>query len=273
MAHLLEDCYDKLDRPDEHLESIESTIQGFLKSEPYKVVGQFYPGSAGNLSYIASGKVRELPPRKLEVLIGEFCHNLRSSLDNLADILATSPSGSAPDGTEFPIFKDRDHFFRTSNKGIPDRGSGLYKIRGMARGPQTVIKWLQPYRRINAPERHPLWILHRLNIGDKHRRPHLTGAVLEESSFSIKSMQDINLHVGQWGAVAGPFKNGTTVGTFSARVTGPNPIMDVDTNFTFGVAFDPKGVTSGALVVPQLTELRDYVRVKVFPKLEPFVYS
>jgi len=97
------------------------------------------------------------------------------------------------------------------------------------------------------------------------------GAVLEGSSFGIKSMQDIDLHIGQWGAVTGPFKNGTAVGTFSARITGPNPVMDVDTDFTFGVAFDPKGVTLGALVVPQLTELRDYVRVKVFPKLEKFV--
>jgi hypothetical protein len=271
MTHPIEDCYLKLDRADEHLESIEREIQGFLEREPYGVVGKFYPGSPGNLSYIASGKVREQPPRKLKVLIGEFCHNLRSSLDNLADILATSLSGPAPDGTEFPIFKDRSQFFRTSNRGIPDRGSGLYKIRGMDRGPQTMIKWLQPYRRRNDPERHPLWILHRLNIGDKHRRPHLTGAVLENSSFGIKSMQDIDLHIGQWGAVTGPFKNGTTVGTFSARVTGPNPVMDVDTNFTFGVAFDPKGVTLGALVVPQLTEVRDFVRNRVFPKLEPFV--
>ena len=104
-----------------------------------------------------------------------------------------------------------------------------------------MVKWLQPYRRINDPEGHPLWMLHRLNAGDKHRRPHLTGAILEGSSFGIKGMNDLNLHIGQWGAVSGPFKNGTTVGTFSATVTGPNPVMDVDTDFTFDVAFDPIG--------------------------------
>ena len=274
MTHPLEDSYDKLDRADEHLESIEGEIKRFLGREPYRVVGKLYPGSPGKLHYIATGKIREQPPRKLKVLIGEFCHNLRSSLDNMADILATPSSGGvAPPGTEFPIFKDRQLFFKTSKKGIPNRGSGLYKIRGMDRGPQTMIKWLQPYRRINDPERHPLWRLHALNIGDKHRKPHLTGAILEGSSFGIKNMWDVDLHMHHWGmpAASGPFKNGATVGSLSLTITGPDPVMDVDTDFTFGVAFDPKGVARGAPVVATLTELRKLVRGEVFPKLEKFV--
>jgi len=126
MTHPLEDSYDKLGRADEHLESIEGEIKRFLEREPYRVVGQLYPGSPGKLHYIATGKIREQPPRQIKILIGEFCHNLRSSLDNLAYVLATPPSrGDAPDGTEFPIFKDRPKFFRASKKGITDRGSGL----------------------------------------------------------------------------------------------------------------------------------------------------
>lgn len=271
MSQLLEDCYLKLDRADEHLEAIKGEINSFLARDPYSIVGQLYPGSPGNASFIATGKVHEQPPQKLKILIGEFCHNLRSSLDNLADALATSFLGDAPEGTEFPIFKDRAKFFKTKSKGVPDRGSGLYKMRGLSPGAQTLVKWLQPYRRINNPDRHPLWVLHRLNIGDKHRRPHVIGAVLEDSSFGIVSMRDIDLHIGRWGAATGPFKSGTTVGTFSVKVTGPNPEMQVDTNFFFDIAFDPKGVTGGSLVAPQLTELRDFVRETVFPELEKFV--
>jgi hypothetical protein len=274
MTHPLEDCYLKLDRADEHLEAIKTEIQGFLDREPYYVVGQLYPGSPGKLHYLATGKVRAQPPKKLRVLIGDFLHNLRSSLDTLADTLATDPvTGEVPKGTEFPIFENRGLFFKTSRKGVPDRGSGLHKIRGMDRGPETMIKWLQPYRRINDPQGHPLWRLQTLNIGDKHRRPHLTGTVMEGSRFGIKSMQDVDLHLHGWGmsATSGPFKDGATVGSMTLTITGPNPQMDVDTDFTFNVAFDPKGVARGRPVVAGLTELRDFVRSGVFPKLEPFV--
>lgn len=274
MTYPLEDCYLKLDRADEHLQMIKDEIQRFLDRKPYYVVGQAYPGSPGKLHYIATGKVREQPPKQLRVMIGDFLHNLRSSLDTLADILATDPStGEVPKGTEFPVFVDRVFFFKTSKKGVPDRGSGLYKIRGMDRGPQTMIKWLQPYRRINDPKGHPLWKLQALNIGDKHRRPHLTGAILEGSEFGINTLRDLNLDIHHWGlrASSGPFKHGTTVGSVSFTIAGPNPEMQVDTDFTFDVAFDPKGVTGGAPVVATLTELRNFVRRNVFPKLEKFV--
>ncbi len=47
--------------------------------------------------------------------------------------------------------------------------------------------------------------------------------------------------------------------------------MNVNTNFSYDVAFDPEGPARGTPVVPKLTELRDFVRGKVFPKLEKFV--
>jgi len=72
MTHPLEDSYDKLDRADEHLESIKGEIQRFLETNPYSVVTNNYPGSMNKIHVIATAKIREDTPRRLRVLIGEF---------------------------------------------------------------------------------------------------------------------------------------------------------------------------------------------------------
>lgn len=278
MTHPLEDCYDKLDRADDHLKSIKGEVQRFLETDPYSVVVNSYPGSMNKLHIIAAAKVHRETPRELRILIGEFFYNMRASLDQLAYILATPPSGGdPPKGTEFPIFKDRPRFFTTITKGkwkgYPAPGSGIYKFRGMGDKPKTIIKWLQPYRRINDPKGHPLWVIHDMGIGDRHRKAHVTGAILENQSFGINTMMDLDLAVHYWGMDirSGPFVNGATVGQFTLTVTGPNPVMNVNTDFSYDVAFDPEGPARGAPVIPKLTELRDFVRKRVVSQLEKFV--
>lgn len=75
-------------------------------------------------------------------------------------------SGPAPPiNCEFPIFLDRTALDRSEK----DRGSYLYKIRGITNQEvRSVIEAAQPFSRGDG-RAHPLWVLHQLDIQDKHR--------------------------------------------------------------------------------------------------------
>jgi len=85
---------------------------------------------------------------------------LRAALDllafNLASVYTVPLSDDVAESSEFPIFGDEDRqgntgvgatrFNSASNAGIPNRGSGLYKIRGVNPGAQTIIEALRACR-------------------------------------------------------------------------------------------------------------------------------
>ena len=100
----------------------------------------------------------------------------------------------------------------------------------MAPGPQTMIKSVQPYRKVADPEQHPLWKLHVLNVGDKHRRPHLVGAVLQGTKVDVLEYEDVDieLFLSSFRFWIGPFKNGATVQTATLKATGENPMVNFE---------------------------------------------
>jgi hypothetical protein len=268
-SHPLADPRLRLDRADEQLRDLDREIRAYLGGKPYRVVGQRDPDG----SQVIRAYVDRDPPERFKVLIGEACHSLRVVLDQLANVLATPPTGDAPAGTEFPIF-DNELLFKTMDKkkGIPARTSGLYDIRGMDPKAQAVIEGLQPYHRRHDPDGHELWLLHRLDIVDKHQKGLVTGTILEHASVGINEMHGGAIYIDHVGGrmTSGPFQNGAEVARFS--YTGGKLSMNVDV--TFNVAFNPKGpasVARGAPVMSCLTGLRDYVRNIVFPQLEVFV--
>jgi hypothetical protein len=99
------------------------------------------------------------PPIQLRLLAGEIAYQLRSALDHLAYIFAVQTSEW---NREFPIF-DTHAGYQTK---------GLSKIKGMSAYHETVVESVQPYKRKGdgGPAHFdPLWMLHSINIVDKHR--------------------------------------------------------------------------------------------------------
>jgi hypothetical protein len=211
-------------------------------------------------------------PRKVSVTLAEIFGHMRSSLDHLMCAVCIKASGNvdAPAGTQFPIFEDRSVYRALDKAGNPKKGSGRWQMRGAPARIQAIIQGLQPYKRGANAAVDPLWTIHNFANIDKHRKPHLTGAILEGGSIGIKRMHGVNL-LTQWGAV-GAFEKGTQVGRIEFTVTNPaNYVVEMDADFTYGVAFDPKGPGRGELVVPMVQGLIAHVRDVVVPKLEPFV--
>jgi hypothetical protein len=170
-------------------------------------------------------------PSRLAKHVGEGLLHLRGTLDNLAWQLVLANGGTPDSKTEFPVFKDEAHFDRRAPR----------KMRGMSADAVTVIKELQPF---NAWPEHPdqatVWVIHDLNLIDKHRLPHL--ACLWLATIKGKSF------VGTDGRVAFIAKRGCTEHDakllrveWDAAATRAETKMQMDTEISFDIALRNPG--------------------------------
>lgn len=282
---------DRLDRADEHLETVRIETRGFLDSSPYEaiplVVEQELDEREVEYQLTVTGRALREPSARLGHVIGDFVNALRSSLDQLAYTLAGGDAAPHPDATEFPVFYSQGEFDKVDRKGNPARGSGLYKLRGAAPDVQAAIRQLQPFNTSDtrafvvhagppAVKYHKLYILHELRRQDFHRRPHFTGAASGPGmlhTFSIYGGPSISTFVDLVpGVRLGIAQQPAIIATSSWRTSNPPPEGQRTTlEFLFDVAFDPGGPGLGRSVYLLLAELRDHVRDVVFPRLEVFL--
>jgi hypothetical protein len=100
--------------------------------------------------------------------VGDWAHNLRSALDNLAYALARlhCDPPADPYSVAFPIFTERTAFERRSRRALDQ----------MPADAADLITALQPFSRYDRPEDEPadndaMVVLRGLNNSDKHRVP------------------------------------------------------------------------------------------------------
>jgi hypothetical protein len=175
-----------------HLQSLEAKVSRWVEKRPYRLWTKFDPKSGKNLIW---AEVLEQPPAQLGLIIGDYLHNLRSALDNLAYELALAYyRGSLPSdiasGSGFPLFGDMQQF--------TDKGRDM--IRGIHPDAKTIIEGLQPYYGGKGVR---LAALNKLSNRDKHRLPHVTLAVPETITFYTTDplgSPDIEI---EWGAIEG----------------------------------------------------------------------
>jgi hypothetical protein len=190
-------------------------------------------------------------PLRFSVMVGDVFHNLRSALDQLAFQLGKLELGGVepPRRTEFPIFKDKDEFLRTT------RGGGLNKIAALSQRHQALIQALQPYHRRKKALGHPLWVLHEFSNLDKHRLPSYAMPVLDE----IKVTSGIgNIAVSSYKLFPGPFVDGTPIGRFFTMPTASHAVMHVEYELTVGITFDESALFKNQKL-PSLLHVRDAV--------------
>jgi hypothetical protein len=151
----------RLRRASYHLQRFENEVRQWMDEGPYQIVSEPQPEQRQKVFRV---EILSSPPPELGLLIGDYLHNLRSALDNLAYDLARAHRGgplsrSVAKDSQFPIFKDRDQFM----------SRGMNQIRGVAPEAQKIIEELQPYQRGNEFAYDRLWWLRELSNNDKHR--------------------------------------------------------------------------------------------------------
>ena len=244
-SHPLAGCQLKLDRANEQIEALDRSIKGFLNRYTHVPVTKVNLEAAECFTYM---KVREAPPLRWGIIVGEIVHNLRSVLDYLVFQLAYAHTGKIPKGTAYPAFTD-DPFSPETDKGTRRRWKT--QTGGLHPDDHATIERAQPYNRKNSMDRHHILMLTRLSNRDKHQTLHLAASVVNNSDFGFKAVKDCELGTAEFGHI-GPFEHGTIVATCPIlRIVSPQAQVHVKGQLAFGVAFadgSPPGIAGREVI-------------------------
>lgn len=230
-----------------------------------------------------------LDTQRLSLLIGDCLQAFRSALDHLAFELACAFTVPMTEEIEkdsnFPILSDLDKtgFGRGPHKWLSSRA----KVRGMDPGAQTVIEGLQPYKRGNAYDADPLWILGELNNIDKHRVLHVAQRALEGAGMPVNGP---NLPRELWssnvralGLASGEsftIRTGGYIAAEGRTLVARWPMLPIDPDAPMHMNFRPAldvvfasdtPLTAEAPVLEVLREIDDHIMSRVLPPLVGFL--
>ena len=220
----------KLNRTSYHLDRLEEEVRKWRNRHTHRYASHFDRESGKQLVHI---RFPEPVPAEFRLIIRDCLHNLRSALDNLVYELALAYVGFDPlpedqaRVLEFPIFGDRAMNERECRN----------KIGCIYPDAQAITKGLQPHNRGDNFMSDPLWKLHRLNIMDKHRAPHITQVAISAwadfpDAPHLPGTININL---------GPFEDGAEIASYmphaSTIAEGFHLEMHMDPLLTFGIFF------------------------------------
>jgi len=174
---------DRLQRAHENIEEIKQYLVAYYASDVYQLAGIYDPrGIEGQQLYFAGAIVP--PPVRFFTLVGDVLHELRSVLDQLAWQLVCEIGNTPSEDTRWPLLRVSP----SSPQRGPDRGllPPPYVAGGVGERALEIISSSQPYRYLELdmdPAMHPLYVLDRLNIVDKHRH------------IAIRQAHFVNTHI------------------------------------------------------------------------------
>ena len=280
MSHPLDSARLKIERADEQLADLTRDANAFFQTGPYEIVVE-HDEQTGD--QVLRARVLREPPLNFAVVVGDIVHELRSSLDHVVWQLVLV-NDDQPDGsTEFPIFWEPKAY----------ASAGQRKIRGVGTAAAAQVERLQPYKVGERFRDHALYVVHQLNIRDKHQTLNIVGAAFQKQRLNLGAgggaegagvpsffvskktqlggAQSLGVHrkgvgtvwfgglaVGGSGMI--PLRDGAEV--LRIRTEG-NPSVDVQAELAYAMVFDQSGPGKGQAVLPLLRQLIDSVRVDV----------
>jgi hypothetical protein len=242
MADPLEGCRAKIERAKEHYRELSHEFDAFFELEPYGIASFENPASGEHLFFARVS--RELPVR-WGVIAGEIVHHLRSALDLLAWQLVLDNGGTPKTGgggTMFPIVRSPEDF----------ESFGRGKVQGASEAVVVSIGNIQPYTRGHEIEEDLLYILHQLDIRDKHQVLSPAVGVVRSGSVTYTDTSE-NAAVSQY-AIGGsdlisPLEDGTII--LRHPLSELTPELNVlQGQVTFDIAFEQGGPAEGKLLLP-----------------------
>jgi hypothetical protein len=237
----------KIERAKDHIRELETSIRGFIESNPYRIVRHQDATTGDHLFVVFIDK--EMPVR-FGAIVGDVLNNLRSALDYLMfDII----EGKRNERIYFPI--------RTTAIEYKAVLKGIEKVAG-----KEAVKLLQSTEAYQGGKGHGLWQLHELNRREKHRFLIPVGVAYRHFIFDpapgLRKLQP------EWDvpsmAIAirpadrmFPLQNGAVL--FSIKAEAVNQ-TDMDVKFAFEIAFGEGQVMDGEPVLPTLTDMTELVQ-------------
>lgn len=238
----------KVERANEHIGNFEREFVSFKESNPYRFNAKRDPNTRELVYYIENTVIT---PHRFALIAGDAIQNLRSALDHLVWRLVEANSGTPTRNNEFPISEDAKNYKANSPR----------KVKGMRPEAKEAIDAIEPYKGGRGEE---LWVLHRLNITDKHRLLVTVGAALSGMNIGIHLEGKVEQHFGRKsppmppiigliqdsknpGKPIFPLEAGTILFT-----DAPDSELNKNMQFVIQVAFCESGVAEGKPVVETL---------------------
>ena len=149
----LSDSTAKLAWASKNMLTLATALKSFFDSNPC----EFYEESSHDKTQIdVKLRLSKPIPNEIAHIVGDIIHNLRASLDFAACDLAELNGATSLEGVYFPFGKTKESFEASSKE----------KMRKLSNRAKEHIRSLMPYRGGNEI----LWLIHYLDLGDKHRR-------------------------------------------------------------------------------------------------------
>lgn len=242
----------KIARADEHAQLLEREVGAFFDRDPQPVatsVGYFDPESGWHMVY---GIVREDPPPRLGVILGDLVHNVRSALDHLVWQLVLwndETQTEGPRGNAFP-------FAMTKNAW---KGASKGPLLGVSDKHRAILREVQPYKGRNGPENTATAALRDLSNVDKHQVVHPAlatildpGAGPHRASFRVGEAKIVAEQV-NYGE---RFKHGAPLMRARTEPPNSNVKVEVDGQIPGDIVFGERGARLGYVKnLPQIARV------------------
>jgi hypothetical protein len=235
----------KLARAQEHLDALNAAYKRYTDLDPHAAVTTNNPDTG---KYVMKVSLVERIPVELGLILGDYLQNLRASLDHTIWELSTAPD----ERTGFPFYRDEKDFDKAASSKfgtIPDAA-------------KLVLREVQPFQDA-APADHPLWLLHRLSIEDRHHKLPILTFAADTASYTITRVVGAevhSIHVRDHG----PLEDEAVV---ASMFIDPPEGSDVHVEFKLPVviAFEDE-----RRIIDTAEAIWSYVLNTVVPKLAPF---
>jgi hypothetical protein len=213
----------KLERAQEHIVAVRGIVDQWLASDAF-TIEKVDDTSTGRTEVRV--RLREGPPDRLALVIGDAVHNLRAALDHAVyDAACQQAGGGLTPQVEkmlmFPVIGDgtKDEF---------DRQAGT-RLVGVPADVVAVIEQEQPYRWRDSTNPdghcyHPVWQVHELDRIDKHRRLTVTVAALANQAIGVPDNvePDVEFHY-----ASGPVSDGQVLVSYLGGDAGVEYLFDL----------------------------------------------
>jgi hypothetical protein len=233
----------KVERAKKHFSDLEVVLNRFMNSKPYEIRMESDSHSGNNIYRIFD---IQTPMAEFGLITGDVIHCLRSSLDHLAYQLVLANSNIPTKQTTFPIFEDSTKY----TTGL----SG--KVTGMSQRAIDTINVTEPYQ---GGKGTGLWVLHYLDIADKHHMLLTPLFNVTEVSFTIPSFLEPDYRGAgnvSFPNFKKPLKNGDVIATRQTE-------MDKDMNLAIDIVLTEPDVIKSKPVIKTLCHLIELVESTV----------
>jgi hypothetical protein len=228
----------RMRRAHEHLDVLQKKIIAFTDREPYAVVRQ--PKTQSGVEVFAF-EMREQPPLELGVIVGDFFHNLRSALENLAWQIVLLDGGTPDEHTGFPVASDLQGF----------KSQAGSKLKGVDPARVAEIESVQPYPARNDAISRALETVHDFARIDRHQIIHPAFAVAntDPNALTIRRepiTAEFNVQV-EYLIAGKPLEDGAPFVRLRTTTRKPQTGVKMEVEFPIRMAFGERGLSAIAL--------------------------